>query len=88
MSLDNLLGTSLEKIEPDSASITKLLIAAARNIKDARVEAVSNENRFDAAYKAILQLASSSAGHWLPHPDQQTWAPHYHDSAITQNHGA
>tara|TARA_R100001163_G_C5018810_1_gene162226 strand:+ start:692 stop:946 length:255 start_codon:yes stop_codon:yes gene_type:complete len=60
MSLDNLLGTSLEKIEPDSASITKLLTAAARNIKDARVEAVSNENRFDAAYKAILQLANAA----------------------------
>lgn len=60
MSLENLLGTSLETIEADSIHTTKLLNAAARNIKDARVEAISNENRFDAAYKAILQLANAA----------------------------
>lgn len=31
--------------------------AAKRNIKDAQIGAVSNENRFDAAYKAIMQMA-------------------------------
>jgi len=33
------------------------LEAAKRNIKDAQIGAVSNENRFDAAYKAIMQMA-------------------------------
>lgn len=55
MSLDNLIGTPLEKIEPDSAAITRLLNAADRNIKSAHVKAVGNEIRFDAGYKAILQ---------------------------------
>lgn len=58
MSLDNLVGISLEKIEPDTARITKLLSAAKRNIADAHIMDVSAENRFDAAYKAIMQLAN------------------------------
>ena len=60
MSLENLLGISLEKVEPDSENITRLLAAARRNIADAKIMAVSSENRFDAAYKAIMQLASAS----------------------------
>ena len=60
MSLDNLVGISLEQIEPDSQSIKRLLQAAERNIADAHVEAVSHENRFDAAYKTIMQLANLS----------------------------
>lgn len=60
MSLDNLEGTSLEKIEPDSVAIMRLLNAAERNIQDAHVNKVSNENRFDAAYKAIMQLANAA----------------------------
>ncbi len=58
MSLDNLVGISLEKIEPDDQSIAKLLQAAERNIADAHVIEVSQENRFDAAYKAIMQLSN------------------------------
>ena len=60
MSLENLIGTSLEKLEPDSAAIMRLLNAAERNIQDAHVNKVSNENRFDAAYKAIMQLANAA----------------------------
>ena len=60
MSLDNLVGIALEKVEPDSASIARLLAAAKRNIADARVMEVSSENRFDAAYKAIMQLENAS----------------------------
>ncbi len=52
MTLDNLLGISLERIQPDPLTIQRLLEAAKRNIKDAQIEAVSNENRFDASYKA------------------------------------
>ncbi len=60
MSLDNLVGISLEKIESDQQTIARLLQAAERNIKDAHVSEVSQENRFDAAYKAIMQLANLS----------------------------
>lgn len=58
MSLDNLVGRTLEKVKPDAQAIQRLLHAARRNIADAHVEAVSQENRFDAAYKAIMQLAN------------------------------
>lgn len=60
MSLDNLVGVSLEKVEPDNAAITRLLKAAKRNIADAHIKEVSTENRFDAAYKAIMQLANAA----------------------------
>lgn len=60
MSLDKLVGISLEKLEPDSTSIARLLAAARRNIADATIMTVSAENRFDAAYKAIMQLANAS----------------------------
>lgn len=58
MNLDNLIGISLEKINPDKFMIERLLNAAKRNIKDAHVIEISSENRFDAAYKAIMQLAN------------------------------
>lgn len=58
--MDNLVGISLERIPPDGVAVRRLLQAAARNIQDAHVEAVSAENRFDAAYKAIMQLANAS----------------------------
>lgn len=60
MSLDKLIGISLEKIKPDAAVIGRLLSAARRNITDARVTEISAENRFDAAYKAIMQLANTA----------------------------
>lgn len=60
MSLDNLVGISLEKVTPDAAVIGRLLSAAQRNIADARVTEISAENRLDAAYKAIMQLANAA----------------------------
>lgn len=60
MTLDNLIGKLLETIEPDPVAIQRLLDAARRNIKDAEIVGLSNENRFDAAYKAIMQLANAS----------------------------
>ncbi len=54
MSLDNLVGKTLEKITPDSTSINRLINSAKRNIADAKIDQVSAENRFDAAYKAIM----------------------------------
>ncbi|MBW7015042.1 hypothetical protein [Pseudomonas sp. N040] len=37
MTLENLLGLSLEAIEPDPASIRRLLEAAQRSLSDARL---------------------------------------------------
>lgn len=60
MTLDNLIGTLLERINPDRAAIQRLLEAAQRNIKDSELTELSNENRFDAAYKAIMQLSNAA----------------------------
>ena len=57
MTLTNLLGISLDVIPPDKALVAKLLAAAQRNIADAQLPGLSAENRFDAAYKAIMQSA-------------------------------
>jgi len=51
-----LLGKSLDKIEPSPVTVAQLLAAAERNLADSQVQAISAENRFDAAYKAIMQL--------------------------------
>ena len=61
MTLENL--KNLEKIGHLKSHITsreevqRMLEAARRNLADAAVEAISNETRFDSAYKAIMQLA-------------------------------
>ena len=60
MTLENLLGISLEKVVADRQLIDRLLAAAARNILDAEIDSLSNENRFDVAYKAIMQLANAA----------------------------
>lgn len=60
MSLANLVGISLEKIEPDQARIQKLLDAARRNIADAQLQQLSTESRFDIAYKTVMQLANAA----------------------------
>ena len=57
MSLDNLVGRTLERVAPERAGIARMLAAAERNLADARLAALSAENRFDAAYKAIMQCA-------------------------------
>ena len=58
MTLANLLKIGrLKSHASNTAEIRRLLAAAARNLADARVAAVSDETRFDAAYKTIMQLA-------------------------------
>ena len=58
MSLQNLMEIgSLDKAEPRRDDIRRLLTAAERNLVDAGVTAISNENRFDAAYKCVMQCA-------------------------------
>jgi uncharacterized protein (UPF0332 family) len=54
--LENLLKIGqLKSHPPDAREIEQLLLAARRNIRDARVTSISPETRFDAAYKAIMQ---------------------------------
>jgi hypothetical protein len=47
----------LKEHPPDAAEVHRLLVAAGRNIADARVTTISPETRFDAAYKAVMQAA-------------------------------
>ncbi len=57
MTLQNLLGISLDAVTADKAAVRKLIAAAERNIADAQLPGLSSENRFDAAYKATMQIA-------------------------------
>jgi len=58
MSLENLSKIGqLKRHDTDATEIGRLLSAARRNTADAKVEAVSVETRFDAAYKAVMQLS-------------------------------
>lgn len=55
MTLDNLLAIhKLVKQAPDKVGIGRLLGAADRNLADAKLQALSTDNRFDAAYKSIM----------------------------------
>ena len=58
MTLTNLLGISLDRLVAERAQVARLMAAAERNIADAQLPGLSSENRFDAAYKAIMQLAT------------------------------
>lgn len=60
MSLKNLIGISLETIKPDDQIILRLKEAAERSIIDAKMMGLSEETRFDAAYKAIMQIANAA----------------------------
>ena len=78
MTLANLLATGqLKEHTTTAAEVTQLLVAAERNLADSRVTAISDETRFDAAYKVVMQSAmlallvngyrpsSSSGGHHM-----------------------
>ena len=61
MTLDNLVKVGRIKPHVTSAGeIGDLLAAATRNLADARAENISTENRFDAAYKCVMQSALAS----------------------------
>jgi hypothetical protein len=57
MSLQNLVGISLETVTPARQTIQRLLTAAARQIADAKAKNISTETRFASAYTAIRMLA-------------------------------
>jgi len=81
MTLENLLAIRrLVRHEAGRADILKLLVAAERNLTDARVTSISAENRFDAAYKAILQCAMAAL--WFKGYRTSTSEPGHHQTAI------
>ncbi|MGJ7914262.1 DNA-binding protein [Massilia sp. LXY-6] len=81
MSLQNLLDIgSLDKAEPRRDDIQRLLAAAERNLNDAGVIDISDENRFDAAYKCVMQCAIAGL---LAHGYRtSTRKPGHHQTAI------
>lgn len=81
MTLDNLVKIGQLKAHTTSrAEIGDLLAAARRNLADARAENISTENRFDAAYKCIMQsaLAALMASGFRP----DTKKPGHHQTTI------
>lgn len=81
MTLENLLAIHrLVAHKPTPDGIIKLLTAAARNIRDSKATNISGENRFDAAYKAIMQ--SAMAGLWANGYRTATSVPGHHLTAI------
>ena len=69
MTLQNSLKIGrLKPHAPTPAEVQRLLAAAERNLADSRADSVSDETRFDAAYKAVMQcaLAAMLAGGYRP----------------------
>lgn len=58
MTLENL--AQIGKVKPHNTSreeIARLMTAVRRNLKDARLDGISPETRFDVAYRAVMQCA-------------------------------
>jgi hypothetical protein len=81
MSLDNLVRTNQLQRHPASwDAIRRLLDAAHRNLADAHVETISDETRFDAGYKAIMQCAMVALAAHGYRPSTST--PGHHQTMI------
>ncbi len=81
MTLENLLAIHrLQTFEPTPAGVQRLLASAGRNLADARLAELSADNRFDAAYKAILQCAM--IGLWAKGYRTATSQPGHHQTAL------
>ena len=81
MTLENLLAIQrLQRFEASRDGVAKLLAAAERNLVDAALDALSAENRFDAAYKAIMQCAM--IGLWANGYRTQTSQPGHHQTSL------
>jgi len=81
MTLANLLAIQrLQAFSATPAGIQRLLDAAARNLLDAGLAQLSPENRFDAAYKTILQCAM--LGLWANGYRTSTSQPGHHQTAL------
>jgi hypothetical protein len=81
MSLANLLKINkLQVHSPTRDAVLRLLEAANRNLADAHIAEISAENRFDAAYKCIMQ--SSMLALWVNGYRTSTSQPGHHQTAI------
>ena len=81
MSLANLLKTNqLQVHSPSKEAVQRLLEAAKRNLADAHIVAVSGENRFDAAYKCMMQCAMAAL--WVNGYRTSTSQPGHHQTTI------
>jgi hypothetical protein len=81
MTLQNLLAIQrLLAFEASRDDIQRLLAAAQRNLDDAAVQAISAENRFDAAYKCVMQCAMAAL--WAKGYRTSTSQPGHHQTAI------
>lgn len=81
MTLQNLLSINrLQSFTPVRSAVLQLLRAAERNLEDARLTALSADNRFDAAYKTIMQCAM--LGLWANGYRTSTNQPGHHLTAI------
>jgi hypothetical protein len=81
MSLANLLKINqLQLHNPSREAVQRLLDAAKRNLADAHITEVSAENRFDAAYKCIIQCAMLAL--WVNGYRTSTSQPGHHQTAI------
>lgn len=81
MTLANLLAIQrLLAFNATPAGVQRLLAAATRNLADAQIAQLSPENRFDAAYKCILQCAM--LGLWARGYRTSTSQPGHHQTAL------
>ena len=81
MTLANLLAIQrLLAFNATPEGVQRLLAAAARNLADAQIVQLSSENRFDAAYKCILQCAM--LGLWARGYRTSTSQPGHHQTAL------
>jgi hypothetical protein len=81
MSLQNLLAIKrLQEHTRRPEAIRKLFEAAGRNLADAQITQMSADNRFDAAYKSILQCAM--VGLWSHGFRTASSQPGHHQTAI------
>jgi hypothetical protein len=81
MTLANLLKISrLQAFTSSAEGVQRLLESAARNLNDAKIAALSNDNRFDAAYKTIMQCAM--IGLWANGYRTSTSQPGHHQTAL------
>jgi hypothetical protein len=81
MTLQNLLAIHrLQTHAADRGAVQKLLEAARRNLADARVDAIGTDNRFDAAYKCVMQCAT--VGLWASGFRTPSSQPGHHQTTI------
>jgi hypothetical protein len=81
MNLANLLKINkLQVHSPSRDAVQRLLEAANRNLADAHIIEISAENRFDAAYKCIMQCAMLAL--WVNGYRTSTSQPGHHQTAI------